>query len=86
MKPGGKKAPSSPDVKKLIKTKKGLLAADGSPSPSPKKAPREKTMLDWFEFETRIWKTVFDLVDPNVQEVISHGGKLNEMEKQIDDH
>jgi hypothetical protein len=38
-------------------------------SPKTKTDNSDKTLLDWFEFETKIRKTVFDLVDPNVQDI-----------------
>ena len=71
---------------KSINTNHGVSAdlSDGAGGESPtKKSPlkerQDKTMLDWFEFETRIRKTVFELVDPNVQETILHGGKINDL-------
>jgi hypothetical protein len=48
------------------------------------KEKQDKTMLDWFEFETKIRKTVYELVDPNVQETIVHGGKINDLRFQMD--
>ena len=49
-----------------------------------KRVEVDKTMLDWYEFETWIRKTIFDLVEPNVESISQHGGKIQEMRTQQD--